>query len=182
MCKLDSGELLAGTGKGVIALLNGESFKKIKSATVEGSVTSLSLHPSGEVCFIGTDKCRMYKMNLNEFQPELIKLSQSSGVTDVCFPAHRNELFVTSGRENIHIWHTLSGSELLRITLANLTCLAVVVQPDGKGIISGWEDGKIRAFLPETGKYSIILFRCIYNIKSRLVFVCLYVCLSGLRS
>ena len=55
-------------------------------------------------------------MNLNEFQPELVKLSQSSAVTDVCFPAHRNELFVTSGKENIHIWHTLSGSELLRIT------------------------------------------------------------------
>ncbi|KAI6649380.1 Cilia- and flagella-associated protein 52 [Oopsacas minuta] len=155
LCKLESGELLAGTGKGAVALLNGESFKKIKSATVEGSVTSLSLHPSGEVCFIGTDRCRMYKMSLTDFQPELLKLSQSSAVTDVCFPANRNELFVTSGRENIHIWHTLSGNELLRITLANLTCLAVVVQPDGKAIISGWEDGKLRAFLPETGETSV---------------------------
>ena len=93
--------------------------------------------------------------------PELVKLSQSSAVTDVCFPAHRNELFVTSGKENIHIWHTLSGSELLRITLANLTCLAVVVQPDGKRIISEWENGKIRAFLPETGKY--LLFCLVFH-------------------
>ena len=135
-----------------MALLNSETFKKIRSATIEGAVTSLSLHPSGDMCFIGTDRCRMYKMSLAEFQPELVKLSQSSAVTDVCFPAQRNELFVTSGKENIHIWHTLSGNELLRITLPNLLCQAVVVQPDGKAIISGWEDGKIRSFMPESGE------------------------------
>lgn len=66
-----------------------------------------------------------------------------------------------------------SGKELLRLTVANLTCHAVAVTPDGKAIITGinilclnylavmfiitvvvlaWDDGEIRAFYPESGK------------------------------
>lgn len=36
-------------------------------------------------------------------------------------------------------------------------CNAIDLMSDGKSLISGWSDGKIRAFLPQSGK----LFYCI---------------------
>jgi WD40 repeat protein len=42
-------------------------------------------------------------------------------------------------------------NELLRIQVPNLNCLCVAFMPDGKSIVSGWDDGKIRAFKPQSG-------------------------------
>ena len=42
--------------------------------------------------------------------------------------------------------------EMLRIQLPGVECLCVAFAPDGSSIISGWKDGRIRAFTPETGK------------------------------
>ncbi|CAF4666857.1 unnamed protein product, partial [Rotaria socialis] len=50
------------------------------------------------------------------------------------------------------IWHAPTGNELLRITEANKTCNSLCFTRDGKMIISGWDDGRIRAFYPETGR------------------------------
>lgn len=47
--------------------------------------------------------------------------------------------------------------ELLRIMVPNFSAAAVLFSPDGKTIISAWNDGVIRGFTPLTGKliYSI---------------------------
>lgn len=36
--------------------------------------------------------------------------------------------------------------------MPGLECYTVAFMYDGKAIISGWSDGKIRAFLPQSGK------------------------------
>ena len=46
----------------------------------------------------------------------------------------------------------MTRQELLRIEGPGLECNAVAFMSDGKSIISGWSDGKIRAFLPQSGK------------------------------
>ncbi|XP_005399437.1 PREDICTED: cilia- and flagella-associated protein 52 isoform X2 [Chinchilla lanigera] len=69
------------------------------------------------------------------------------------------ELFATCAKKDIRVWHTMSNRELLRITVPNMTCHAIDFMRDGKSIISAWNDGKIRAFAPETG-------RLIYAINS----------------
>ncbi len=48
-------------------------------------------------------------------------------------------------------------TELLRITVKLVECNSVIFSNDGKQIISGWSDGKIRAFFPETGKLMWII-------------------------
>lgn len=47
------------------------------------------------------------------------------------------ELFATSSKDDVRVWHAQSGKELLRITMANLMCHAVVITPDGKAIVTG---------------------------------------------
>ena len=48
-------------------------------------------------------------------------------------------------------------TELMRIRIPNLTCFAVDVTDSGGHIISGWSDGKIRAFLPESGASKFVV-------------------------
>ncbi|XP_029413361.1 cilia- and flagella-associated protein 52 isoform X2 [Nannospalax galili] len=63
-----------------------------------------------------------------------------------------SELFATCAKKDIRVWHTMSNRELLRITVPNMTCHGIDFMRDGKSIISAWDDGKIRAFAPETGR------------------------------
>jgi len=49
------------------------------------------------------------------------------------------------------LWLTATRLEMLRIRVPKLKCNCVTLTPDGGLIISGWGDGKIRAFLPQTG-------------------------------
>ncbi|PAA64158.1 hypothetical protein BOX15_Mlig006995g2, partial [Macrostomum lignano] len=61
-------------------------------------------------------------------------------------------LFATCSYEDIRVWHTPTQKELLRITVPNMTCYAIDFLRDGSGIVSGWDDSKIRVFFPETGR------------------------------
>ena len=79
-----------------------------------------------------------------------------------------SELFATSSYSDVRVWHADTGKELLRLSTPNITCHAVAFTPDGKAIITGmciytrfsqcqcfllaWDDGKIRAFYPQSGR------------------------------
>lgn len=58
----------------------------------------------------------------------------------------------TASFESIRIWSTVKMQELLRIMVPNFSCKALAFNPDGKAILSGWDDGVIRSFTPLTGK------------------------------
>ena len=62
------------------------------------------------------------------------------------------QVFATASFGEIRIWNIHSCREMLRIKVANLQCACVAFMADGGSIISGWSDGKIRAFGPQSGK------------------------------
>lgn len=45
----------------------------------------------------------------------------------------------------------------MRIQVPGLDCYSVAFMYDGKSIVSGWSDGKIRAFLPQSGKLLYVI-------------------------
>lgn len=73
-------------------------------------------------------------------------------VNDIAFPHEYSEVFGTCSRNDIRIWNSKTRQELLRIHVPNLECYCLGFMKDGKSIYSGWHDGKIRAFLPQSGK------------------------------
>ncbi|XP_025067433.1 cilia- and flagella-associated protein 52-like isoform X2 [Alligator sinensis] len=97
---LKTGDLVVGTGGGIIALFKGSNYKSIKGTS---------------------------------------------------------DLFATCSKSDIRVWHTPENRELLRITIPNMTCHAIEFMRDGKSIISAWNDGKIRAFTPETGRLMYVI-------------------------
>lgn len=57
----------------------------------------------------------------------------------------------------IRVWNAKTRQELLRIQVPNVDCHTVAMMQDGKSIISGWGDGQIRAFLPQSGKLFYVI-------------------------
>ena len=97
----------------------------------------------------------------------------------VAFPRGTSELFATCALNDIRVWQTATSKEALRITVPGkvgllaapahlfLTqphspslsihlmcqeCHCIAFHPDGKSIVSGWDDGIVRSFTPQTGK------------------------------
>merc|ERR1712127_181916 len=58
----------------------------------------------------------------------------------------------TCSLNDIRVWNTKTRQELLRIEVPGLECHRIFFSSDGKSILSGWNDGKIRSFLPQSGK------------------------------
>ncbi|CAI9734955.1 ciliaflagella52-likeassociated and flagella-associated 52 [Octopus vulgaris] len=92
------------------------------------------------------------KFNFAEFSCILLNTGHSSSINDIIFPYATSDLFLTCGKEEIRVWHASSEKEMLRITVSNMTCNALDISRDGSIIISAWNDGRIRAHYPETGK------------------------------
>lgn len=68
-----------------------------------------------------------------------------------------SDVFATCSACDIRIWNAKNRQELLRIQVPNLESHCVTFMNDGKSILSGWNDGKIRAFLPQSGKLMYVI-------------------------
>lgn len=146
------GNYIIGSGDGTVAILRRENFKVIRRTKLRGGVTSLALNAAGDHFFVGTNKCNIYLVHIDTFEFELRNTCHFSHINDCAFPHDYSELFATCGKSDIRIWHSWTRNELLRIRVPGLECLCVAFTHDGKSIISGWDDGKIRAFYPQSGR------------------------------
>ncbi|EDV27747.1 Cilia- and flagella-associated protein 52 [Trichoplax sp. H2] len=154
---LTTGDILAGAGDGTVALISGAAFAKKKnyiknSVKVQGPVTSISLRGQGHQFFVGTERSEIYRFNLADFSNELITTCHYSAINDINFPFGYSDVFATCSKNDIRVWNANNNRLLLRITVPNIVCETIDFTRDGKTIISGWNDGKIRAFTPESGK------------------------------
>jgi len=73
------------------------------------------------------------------------------------FPAGYSELFATASFKDIRVWNARTCAELLRVQIPSLDCYAICFSRDGRAILSGWSDGKIRAFGPQSGKLLYVI-------------------------
>jgi len=149
-CLIDSGDLLVGSGSGELALLQASDLKKTRTVQLQGAVTSVAAH--GEHFYVGTSKANVYYVNARTFKDELRQTCHYGRINDCCFPLGYSELFATCSNHDLRVWNARTTQELLRIHVQNVECNCVCFGPDGKSIVTGWSDGRIRAFGPQTGK------------------------------
>ncbi|XP_047143851.1 cilia- and flagella-associated protein 52 isoform X1 [Hydra vulgaris] len=148
---LKDNEFLIGAGDGTISLVKVDSFKRVRSIKVDGEITSLTLFGQTQF-FAGTSFSQIYQIKFEDFSYQVISTCHYAKVLDISFPKNYSRLFATCSINDIRVWNAETSKELLRIVIPNMTCNAIEFTPDGKSIISAWDDGKIRAFTPETGK------------------------------
>jgi cilia- and flagella-associated protein 52 len=73
------------------------------------------------------------------------------------FPVGFSEVFASRSRDQIRIWNVTDQKELLRICLSDnigskATCNCIQFTSDGRNIVSGWSDGVVRFFTPQSGR------------------------------
>lgn len=169
-------DLVVGGGDGTVNLIRLPTFKNVKKIKLQGAVTSLSIASQGpkgsfEV-YAGTAMAQIYLVKYdgakNAMTATLIQRTHFNKINDIAFPKDYSDLFATASSNDIRLWNLKEMKELLRIEVANIECelkdslnqecYCCAFMPDGKTIISGWSDGRIRAYAPQTGKlqYTII--------------------------
>lgn len=149
---LSNGDLLVGAGDGTIAKIATSTMLVKSEAKVMGAVTSIALTADSTHFFAGTAKATLYWCDTDKINPELRNTCHYEKINGIAFPAGYSELFATCSMNDIRVWNAVTRQELLRIEVPGLECNSVVFMSDGKSILSGWSDGKIRAFLPQSGK------------------------------
>lgn len=121
-----------------------------REASVSGAVTGLAL--VGEHYFVGTALSNMFFINGGNFRTELRLTCHSETVNDIVFPSGLSAIFATCCGSDIRLWNASTCSELLRIEIPDRMCNCLQFSHDGSLIISGWSDGKLRCFGPQSGK------------------------------
>jgi WD40 repeat protein len=150
--------ILVGAGDGSISYLNTAMHKVSGTpAQVDGAVTSLTKCPGTDKFAIGTNQGNRYEISSNLSDVELKMSCHYGGVNDITFPNGCPDLVVTSSTGDVRIWNTRTQKELLRIQVPNLDCVCTLVTNTGSTIVTGWNDGKIRAFFPETGRMKFVI-------------------------
>jgi WD40 repeat protein len=154
MALLANGDLLAGAGDGTIAkiAIASQSMVMKSSAKLMGACTSISLTADSTHFFAGSSKATIYWCNSDTISPELRNTCHYDRINDIAFPAGYSELFATCSVNDIRVWNATTRQELLRIEVPGLECFSVKFMTNGRSILSGWSDGKIRAFAPQSGR------------------------------
>lgn len=115
---------------------------------VLGGVTSMTFTNDFTYFFAGTNLSNIYWVDSERLEPQLRNTCHYQKINDIAFPSNYSDVFGTCSKNEIRIWNTKNRQELLRIEVPNLECNCIQFMKDGKTIISGWSDGKIRAFFP----------------------------------
>ncbi|KAJ3180784.1 Cilia- and flagella-associated protein 52 [Gaertneriomyces sp. JEL0708] len=138
--------MIVGCGDGTIAEL-----KLPKLNIVNGSVTSIAFDTPDKF-YAGTSMSNIYYVDAQAFAAELKLTCHYSPVNDIVFPEDSSDIFATASDTDIRIWNARTSKELLRIAVPNLECKCIAFKKDGTSLITGWNDGKIRAFGPQSGR------------------------------
>jgi WD40 repeat protein len=155
--QLPNGDIMVGSGDGTIAKIGNKDMKIKAEAQVLGAVTSFSLTADGTHFFVGTNKSTIYWSDADTITPELRNTCHYERINDLAFPHGYSALFATCSTNDIRVWNSKTRQELLRIEVPGLECYSLAFMNDGKSIVSGWNDGKIRAFLPQSGKLYYVI-------------------------
>jgi WD40 repeat protein len=150
--------VLAGAGDGTFVLMN-PKLVPIKSHKAElvGAVTSICLSPDAKRICVGTSMSQRYIVDVMTFTPKLGVSCHYHPICDIKFPRECSDLFVTASQEDLRVWNCTTHREVIRIQVPTLQCNALEITPEGGCILSAWSDGRIRAFLPQTGKLKFLI-------------------------
>lgn len=150
--------LLIGAGDGTIVYINPSLVTVGGLKTVlMGGITSMSLHPDGQRFLAGTKQCNRYEVTVDLSEADMKASCHFGQVNDVCFPEGCSDLIISSSLGDIRVWNVKVRQELLRIQVPNLEALCAAVSGSGSTLLSGWDDGKIRAFFPESGRMKFVI-------------------------
>lgn len=154
-------EILIGGGDGDYSVMRTDTFRVLRTGKVPCGVTSITTIDTRGNFYIGTSESAMHSVAFNTLVPTLTNSCHHGPISGLNFPDSFSSIFVTCGQNEIRVWNIETSQEILRITepqqKVELICSCVFITPDGRTILSGWSDGKVRAYSPETGRSTFVI-------------------------
>ena len=124
----------------------------------------MGLANSKEKCYALTRMGSLHSVEIAEPLANQVcfMTSQPSSIGEIVFPTEYSEVFAIRSLDQIRVWNVADQKELLRICLEDTLgkrplCNCLQFSHDGRSIISGWSDGSIRFFTPQTGRLLFVL-------------------------
>lgn len=170
-CMAPNADIIVGGGDGTVSIMRAppaagahdvkrpKPLATLSKTKLRGGVTSIAVDnygPEGYSFLIGTKACEIWQVFVTGYgeivSNTLLQSCHSTKINDIVFPADYSEVFATCSMGDIRVWHLQECRELVRINIPNVECNCIAFTDDGRCILSGWSDGKIRAFGPQTGK------------------------------
>lgn len=152
---IPNGDLLAGTGEGIIAKVALSSLRVISTnkdpSRPMSAINSIALTPDGTHFFTGAASGSIHFVNSETLDTSLRYTCVTERINAIAFPHDLSDVFATAAGHEIKLWNSKSKQEILSINVDNTECYCIDFSLDGKSIVSGWSDGKIRSFTPQSG-------------------------------
>jgi WD40 repeat protein len=150
----DGAHVIAGGGDGTVSqfVKNGTEWIEENRAQLPGGVYALSLSPDALEVIAGTMQGFIYRLRPGALSPLLVCENHFAGVVAVAYENTVSDQFATISLDGtIRIWDAGDYTVLCKMVVKDAlrpTCLAFSLD----AVISGWEDGRIRAHHPTTGE------------------------------
>ena len=147
------GDIVVGSGSGDVAVLDAKDLKIVTQTTLKGSATSTSMVAErNDEILCGTSESDIVAINTDTFRPKILSKGHSSAINDIVFAPKSSDLFATCSAGGFHVWNSKTYQELLRLEVPRSECLCIAIPADGKMILTGWRDGRIKAYYPESAR------------------------------
>lgn len=148
------GELLlvVGGGDGSLTSFDAE-LGVVHQTRVNGAVVAISFNRDGSEFVAGTSAGFIYRVRSSDFGALVVCENHSAAVIAVAYPQERSDRFATLSLDcTVRVW---DASEYRVVTMVHIkdamqpTCLVYTLD----ALITGWADGVVRCYHPDTGDY-----------------------------
>ena len=151
----DTARVFVGGGDGSLGIFQRDrnTFIETASTKLGGCITSVSLSADGTESIVGTSNGLAYRVTTNGLRSLMLCETHADAVTAVAYAPNLSERFITASSDGtLRVWDASDYTVIIRASVVDggrPTCVALSVD----AIISGWEDGKVRCHLAETGEW-----------------------------
>lgn len=146
--------VMVGGGDGSLSLYQVEGGRAMEQNRIQlaGALTSLSVSTDFAEALAGSQLGLHYRIRTSDFANALLSEHHTKPVTYVNFPKGISDKFATGSEDgSIKIWDGSDYSVISRCVVSKVgavTCFVLTLEI----VVSGWEDGKIRAFRADNGQ------------------------------
>ena len=155
---LNKDTILIGGGAGTVAVAKLQDLQLLFKINIGNvMVYDLRFNAANQIFgLFGDGTLQQMTKELKNLQ--IVKKFHLQGITCISSPRNTNALLLTGSYKDIFLWDLVNEKVVKSYSVNNKTCLSLCVSGDGTDIVSGWDDGRIRVFSPETSKlkYEII--------------------------
>ena len=147
---INDNTILIGGGIGTVAIATVDTLQIMKKITLNSKIYDLKYFKGGIYALASNGQLNLLDIGLESTQ--LIQKSHLNGISTLYQPQHTGKLLLTASFEEVFVWDLVNEKIVQTYKIPNTTCLCLCLNADGSEVYTGWDDGKIRVFLPESGK------------------------------